>query len=132
MNALVVEDDFTSRKVLTTFLSSYADIDVAVDGKEAIEAYSTALRESEPYDLICLDVIMPKLDGASVLKHIRKAEKEMGIGVGETTKVLMTTAVSDKGSVLKILKSGCDGYLLKPYKIDRLADELKRLGLIGK
>lgn len=130
MNALVVEDDPMSRKILTSFLSPYADIDIAVDGEEAIEAYSKALRDGQPYELICLDVIMPKVDGIAVLEHVRKTEKAMGLDDNARTKILMTTVVSDKEKVLKIFKSGCDGYMRKPYKKDRMDEELKRLGLI--
>jgi two-component system chemotaxis response regulator CheY len=71
MRVLVVEDDFISRKLLTTLLGHYGSCDVAVDGVEAVSAFKMALAEGAPYDLICLDIMMPNMDGQEALKEIR-------------------------------------------------------------
>ncbi|MEX0321181.1 MAG: response regulator [Puniceicoccaceae bacterium] len=131
MRFLVVDDEPLLRKMLTEYLSFYcSDIDIAADGREAIEEYTNALLNGKPYTLICLDVDMPILDGNTALKRIRKTEQEMGLEDDEKTKILMTTALSEREAVLEILKNGPDGYLLKPFKKERLTEELKKLGLI--
>ena len=63
MRILIAEDDFASRKLLLKFMSEYGECDVTVDGMEAIDAYLMSLEEKEPYDLICLDVMMPVISG---------------------------------------------------------------------
>ena len=63
MRILIVEDDFASRKFMMNFMSAYGDCDGTVDGMEAVEAYMMALEDEQPYDLICLDVMMPVMDG---------------------------------------------------------------------
>lgn len=71
MRVLVAEDDIVSRKFLCKFLSRYGECDQAVDGMEAIDAYIAAVKDQKPYDLICLDIMMPKVDGIKALKTIR-------------------------------------------------------------
>ena len=60
MKILIVDDDFTSRKILLKYLAEYGQCDVAVDGEEAVEVFKLALNEWEAYDLVCLDIMMPK------------------------------------------------------------------------
>ncbi len=79
MRILIVEDDFTSRRLLQKILAPYGECDIAVDGKEALEAFTLAVREGRRYRLICLDIMMPEMDGQQVLKKIRQMEKELGI-----------------------------------------------------
>ena len=79
MKILIIEDDFASRKILASILSSYGKCDLAVDGIEGLKAVSQAYRNNEPYDFICLDIMMPKLDGQETLKIIREMEKERNI-----------------------------------------------------
>lgn len=76
MKILLAEDDFASRKFMTNYLEKYGDCDITVDGEEAVDAFLMALEDGEPYDLICLDVMMPVLDGYQALKAIRDIEKE--------------------------------------------------------
>ena len=79
MKYLIVEDDFAARRLLQRYLSNYGDCDIAVDGNEAVEAFRQAVDEKEPYDLICLDIMMPNMDGHEALKVIRQIESEHGI-----------------------------------------------------
>ncbi len=131
MRVLIVEDDFTSRRVLQGILSPYGDCDIAVDGREAVTAFRVAEEEDEPYDLICLDIMMPKMDGQEALKEIREMETQKEIrGLGRT-KVIMTTAVSDPDSVLEAFREQCEAYLLKPIDREELLGLIRSLGLTG-
>jgi two-component system chemotaxis response regulator CheY len=69
MKILVVEDDFTSRILLQRYLSSYGDCHIAINGKEAVGAFKDSLKENQPYDLICMDIIMPEMSGQEALKN---------------------------------------------------------------
>jgi two-component system chemotaxis response regulator CheY len=130
MKTLVVEDDFASRKLMQRYLAPYGECDVVVDGKEAVEAFELALTENDPYDLVCLDIMLPKKDGQQVLKEIRLIEKDRGIIGSDGAKVLMTTALGDAKNVMEAFRSQCDGYLQKPVGREQIVRELKELGLV--
>ena len=130
MKTLVVEDDFTSRLLLQEILKGFGAVHLAVNGKEAVEAVRAALVSHQAYDLICLDVMMPVMDGQVALKEIRALEAEMGVPPPKRARIVMTTAVSDGESVKQALGERCDGYLLKPVEKARLLNDLRKLGLI--
>ena len=89
MRVLVVEDDFTSRKILQKILGPYGEVDIAVNGLEAIQAFNQSLDGNNLYDLICMDIMMPEMDGQTALKKIRAIEKERGIQPAQEVKVIM-------------------------------------------
>jgi two-component system chemotaxis response regulator CheY len=130
MRILIAEDDFASRRVILKFLSVYGECDVTVDGMEAIDAFMMALDEGEPYDLICLDIMMPIMDGYQALKNIRDIEKERNIPEDKRVKVIMTTALNEEKNVKKAFELGCTVYCAKPIDMDKLKGTLEKLELI--
>ena len=76
--------------------TAYGDCDGTVDGMEAVEAYMMALEDEQPYDLICLDVMMPVMDGYQVLNTIRNMEKQRGIEGDDRVKIIMMTALNEQ------------------------------------
>ncbi|MDD4111816.1 MAG: response regulator [Herbinix sp.] len=130
MKILIVEDDFTSRKFMLKFLSKFGECDITVDGKEAVDAFSMALEEDECYDLICLDIMMPVLDGYQTLKQIREKEDELGILEGNRAKIIMTTALNERRNVSKAFELGCTAYAGKPINQMKFENVLKKLELI--
>ena len=131
MRTLIVEDDFVSRIILQKYLSVYGDCDIAVDGEEAIQAFTLAWEASAPYDLICMDIMMPNLNGQAALRRIREIEHQRGAS-GREVKVIMTTAVNDKKQVMEAFyKGGASSYFVKPIDRNKLIEELRTLGLIG-
>ncbi len=132
MKALVVEDDFTSRRLLQNILLVYGECDIAVNGEEAVEAFRTALQENSPYDLICLDIMMPVIDGQQALRMIREIEKEQNIRSEDQVNVIMTTALDDPRNVIEAFhKGGAAAYLIKPVHKFDLLQEVRKLGLIA-
>ena len=130
MKCLIVEDDFTACKLLQTYLSDYGDCFIAVNGDGAVEAFREALKQGQPYDLICLDIMMPEMDGHDALKAIRKIESQHGIGGLDGVKVVMTTALGDSKNVMGAFRTGCEAYIVKPVKKEKLLEEIEKLGLI--
>lgn len=130
MKILLAEDDFASRKFMDNYLSKYGDCDVTVDGEEAVDAFMMALEDGEPYDLACLDVMMPVLDGYQVLKAIRNIEAEKGIAKDKRVKVIMTTALNEERNVKMAFDLGCEAYSGKPIDVEKFDKVLKKLGLI--
>jgi len=129
MKCLIVEDDFTARKLLLAYLSKHAECDVATNGKEAIQAFHAAINE-KPYDLLCLDISMPEMDGQEALRVIRQIEKKYNRIGPDGVKVIMTTAFSNKDNVINACKSGCKSYIVKPVSRDKLFAEIEKLGLL--
>lgn len=131
MKTLIVEDDFLARALLSTLLSEYGVCHVAVNGQEAIEAVMWAFQENDPYDLICLDIMMPVMDGQQALLGIRKMEENLGITGLNATKVIMVTAFDDSKNIMKAFRQGqCEAYMTKPLDREKLLDHIHGLGLI--
>jgi len=116
MKLLIVEDDFVSRTVLLKQLSAYGSPDVAVNGLEAVKAVEMQIAADEPYDLICLDIMMPEMNGHEALRKIRDVEQAAGIEGLDRCKIIMTTALSGSEDILDSFRDECDGYLVKPIK----------------
>ncbi|NCC51731.1 MAG: response regulator [Spartobacteria bacterium] len=132
MRTLIVEDDFAGRRLLQKLMAEYSEIDIAVDGIEAVKAVKQALAAGNPYDLICLDIMMPGMDGQEALREIRHVEKEHGILGLDGVKIVMTTALKDAKNVITAFREQCEGYIVKPVERDQLEEQLIKLGLIEK
>jgi two-component system chemotaxis response regulator CheY len=122
MKSLIVEDGFVARTVMLELLSPFGPCDVAVDGQEAIDAVRNSLEAADPYDLICLDVMMPGCDGTEVLTRMHELEEQAGILLGDGAKVFMIT--SSSRHVLASFRANCDAYLVKPVDPGRLQELL--------
>lgn len=131
MKTLIVEDDFTSRLLLQGLLKDYGPSHIAVNGKEAVEAVRGSLQTGEPYDLICLDIMMPEMDGQEALRQIREQEEAKGILSTRGAKIVMTTTHSDMKNLSAAFNNLCDAYLTKPIEKAKLIEELRKLGLIS-
>ena len=105
---LVVEDDPNLGKILMDYLSAkdYM-VDLGVDGEEGLEKFVNG-----NYDILILDIMMPKKDGFSLAQDIRKIDKLIPI--------IFLTAKSQKENIIKAFKLGADDYLTKPFSIDEL------------
>ena len=130
MRILIAEDDMTSRRFLSKFLSEFGEYDVVVDGIEALDAYLISVKEENTYELICLDIMMPKVDGVKVLKAIRDFETQRGLLPEKRAKIIMITALSDTEYVNKSLELGCDAYAAKPIDIEKLTEVMGKLGIV--
>ncbi|HUI06927.1 MAG TPA: response regulator [Verrucomicrobiae bacterium] len=132
MKILIAEDDITNRLVLESMLAPYGNVKSVIDGQEAVDAVTTALNGNDPYDLVCLDIMMPRKDGRSALREIREFEQNKGVLLGRGTKIVMTTCLSDSKNILGSFGQQCDGYVVKPVEKTKLVGLLNELGLIPK
>lgn len=130
MKILIAEDDRISRTFLQKFMSNYGDVDVAVDGMEAVDLYMESIKNKAPYDMLCLDIMMPKVDGLKVLKVIRQLEAQKKVPQEEHLPIIMMTALADVGYVDEAFRQGCDAYATKPIDTDKVEDVMRNLGLI--
>ncbi len=130
MRILIVEDDPTSRLLLKKMLEPFGPCDVAENGKQAVEAVAKARKDGVPYGLVCLDIMMPEMDGQTALKAIRTIEQDAGCLPSQAVKIVMTTALRDIENVTNAYRELCDGYLVKPILRDKLVALLKELDLL--
>ncbi len=115
MKLLLVEDDWEISELLKEVLTDQQYVvDVATDGQEGwdfVEAFD--------YDLVLLDVMLPKLDGFSLCRQLRDRDYEMP--------VLMLTAKDTTAEKVQGLDAGADDYIVKPYKLDELLARVRAL-----
>ncbi len=122
MRLLLAEDEVSLSKAVTTILkkNNYT-VDLACDGVEALEYL-----ETNEYDGVILDVMMSRMDGISVLQHLRKA--------GNCVPVLMLTARAEIDDKVLGLDSGANDYLTKPFAVKELLARIRamtRSGIAG-
>jgi DNA-binding response OmpR family regulator len=115
MRILVVEDSNRLREsiVLALRRSGYA-VDATGDGREGLE-----MAEDHPYDAAILDIMLPSLDGVSILKTLRAA--------GNRTPVMFLTAKDAVADRVTGLRSGADDYLVKPFALEELLARVEAL-----
>jgi two-component system chemotaxis response regulator CheY len=129
MRILVVEDDFISRRLLCRYLEAFGECDVAINGREALEAVEAGIKSGEHYDLICLDIMMPEMDGHESLQRIRNLEAADGMDVGMGARIIMTTSLEDSKNIREAFSGSADGYVVKPIEKKKLIQTLSDLGL---
>jgi len=129
MRTLIVEDDLASQMLLKKFFSTLGVVVVAENGEEGVAAFLNSLENSTPFDLICLDIMMPIMDGQSALKLIRQIEIEKGIPVEQQIRVIMTTALDDPENIRESYVEGsATSYITKPVNFLMLKMLLQQLG----
>jgi len=130
VRALIIEDDETSRLLLTKILEPYAEIATAEDGEDGFEQFSNALESDEPFDVILLDLNMPRVDGHAVFTAIRELEEEFGRVGADGVKVIITTSIDEPKSIYEAKGKGCSAYLTKPLQRQQLLEEFRRLNFL--
>ncbi|MDA3971756.1 MAG: response regulator [Desulfobulbaceae bacterium] len=131
MKTLIVEDDNMNRELLVEFFSEYGTVQSAENGFKALDLFQDAHLQDAPFDLICMDIMMPDLDGQEALKEIRELETDKGLDSKDIVKVLMMTGLTDRENVTTAyVDGGCHGYLTKPVATKDIVALLARLGLV--
>ncbi|MBF0488104.1 MAG: response regulator [Nitrospirae bacterium] len=130
MRILIADDESINRRILQEMLADYADCDVVVNGLEVIEAFTMAHEQKRPYELLCLDIMMPIMDGCEALMQIRKMETVMNIGHDDRVKVIMVTAVDRPNEILQSYNGECSAYMIKPINKRALIKQIKEIGLL--
>ena len=122
MKALVVDDDLINRIVLQEILSGYAEVHSCVDGQEAVLAYRRALARGDPYDLVCMDLLMPVMGGIEALRLIRREEELFCPSGARNTKVIITTSADDADTISHAFRELCDAYVIKPIDTEEFTN----------
>ncbi len=113
LKVLVVDDSLIIRKKITKLVTQLGHevVNGAKNGQEAIDNYN-----SMKPDLVTMDITMPDMDGIEAVGHIIKADPE--------AKIIMVTSHGQEDMVIKSIKAGAVGYMLKPVTQDKLATSI--------
>jgi two-component system chemotaxis response regulator CheY len=129
MKALIVDDCALSRQLLIIGLDDWAEIDIAQNGKEALDMVKNVIAQGANYNLICMDLHMPVMDGHETMHEIRRLESEAGV---EKSIVIMITSSNCPDDMLKAIIDGeCNDYMMKPVMSKTFRKLLKKHGLIA-
>jgi len=129
MRILIAEDDLTSARYMEGLMARFGECQITSDGELAVEAFTAALDEGRPFQVVCLDVMMPNRNGQEALQQIRALEHERGVKSADEAKVVMTTALGDVRSVMGAYKEGATAYVTKPIMPERMFETLRSLGI---
>ncbi|MET1254173.1 two-component sensor histidine kinase BarA [Aliikangiella maris] len=117
LHILCVDDNAANLKLIAEFLSEFKlKAKLATNGKEAVRLYN-----SEPFDLVFMDIQMPEMDGIEATRRIRKGENKLN-----RTPIIALTAHAMKGEKEKLLNEGMDDYLTKPISQDELEKTIRK------
>ena len=120
---LIAEDDYASRRIIQKIISNYGDCFIASDGLEAIQIYREVVEEGLLFDLFILDIMMPNIDGITVLKMIREEEKKKKMPF---TEALFLTVLDDL-NIITLAKNLDARVFKKPLTLTELNGFLHKI-----
>ncbi len=126
MKILIVDDDSTSSLFLQGILKIHGTADIAVNGKEAVTAVETSLAANEPYNLICMDILMPEMNGSEAVHKIRQIEILQNIPKEKRVKIMMVTTKADKDTIISSIQLGADDYIVKPFDGEMILKKIEK------
>ena len=129
MNFLVIEDEMTALIKMKAMLSAYGEGTGVTNGYQALEQCAAAIKNGTAFDLITIDIGLPKVSGLKVLQAINKLEDDHDV---PASKKIMVTASGTKDNLVKAAASGCNGFLVKPVRKDTLDEKMTALGFAKK
>jgi len=125
MRVLIVEDNYVDRYIFEVLIKCYGEYDVAKNGNSAIIKFKEAHDDRNPYDLIFLDIMIPKLNGYEVLLTIREYENIMK--TSKLAVVVIVSALDDLDYIKKAFAEKCNAYITKPVSNETIKKTIKNL-----
>lgn len=130
MRILIAEGDFICRRLLQNLFSANGQCEIAVDGQEVIQAFKLAHQEKYPYDLLCLDILLPETNGLEIWNSIRTFEKKHGMNGSSGIKIIMSSVLDSFKDNQMSFQEECEAYLTKPITKEKLDEILQQFGLV--
>ena len=130
MKTLIVDNEEADRVAVQEILLDYGECDFAENGREAVDEFQRAWSGGNPYDLVCLDLQMPVLDGFETLRVLREMERAMSVTDAERCRIFMITTHTAIRGKDRARTLGCDAYFLKPFKRRLFINRLQNFGLL--
>lgn len=130
LRILIADDELVSRNKMQKLMDKIGECLAVESGKEALTVFQLAFLAGKPFHLVMLDIVMPEMDGIEALMEIRAFEEGKKIPQEKRVKAIMVTAHSDKKTILKCIRAGCDDYIKKPFKKEMIIKKMLKQGLI--
>ncbi|HPO16992.1 MAG TPA: response regulator [Candidatus Hydrogenedentes bacterium] len=130
LKTLIVDDVPQNGRVLKALMAKYGDCDIALNGREAVNAFQNAWKQGAPYQLVCMDIMLPDIDGLKVVEVLRKMEEAMKVEESQRVKIIIVSSLDDSPHRLKAYNLECAGYITKPISSKDLVECLKQAKLI--
>ena len=128
MKILVADDDFVNRRFLEKIFSGYGEVTAVDNGMSAVDEAVRSMDQHDFFDLICLDIMMTRLDGYKTLEAIREAEHKYLISPERKAKIIMISALDEVALDNIQVCSDYDAYICKPIVVDKFEKLLSKLG----
>lgn len=129
MRILIIDDDPAIRLLLSTYLKPYGTCVEAEHGAAGIQVFTNGLAQQQSFDLVCLDIQMPGLDGHATLRCLRAIEAGFGRLGRAGARILMATTRDTPRDVLAAFREQAEGYLVKPINTAQLREQLESLDI---
>lgn len=128
MRILVADDDFVNRRFLEKIFAEYGEVTAVDNGMTAVDEAVKAMEERDFFNLICLDIMMTRLDGYKTLEAIREAENKYIANRDNRAKVMMISALDEVALDNAQVCNDYDAYICKPIVVDKFEKLLSKLG----
>ena len=130
MKTLVVDDLRPSSRVIQPIVGKYGQCDTVNELRAIAEAFNKAWTDNTPYNLVCVDVKPPKVDGEQVLRLVRAMEEKMRLTAEQRARVILVTADYEQKTAERLRNLGCDAVFVKPINRKQLQEWLTKLNLV--
>lgn len=131
LKMLIADDELHNRLLLAHIVGRYGECDQVYDGAEAVDAFKIAHSAGQPYDIVFMDIMMPKMDGHLALQEIRRFEESNHLPPNQEAVVFMVTCLDrPKDVITAFFKEYCTDYIVKPITIGKIEGKMREYGLI--
>lgn len=128
---LIVDDEAINLDLLSEVMERFGKVTGVSTGLQALGELKEAYDEGQPFDLVCLDLMLPGLDGQQTLQELRRLEEKRGVAPEKQVKVIIVSALADDQNISDAyLKGRCHAYLRKPFNLRQIESKLLELGLL--
>ncbi len=125
MKMMILDDVLMNIRLLEHALQGFGQVDSFQNPDQALENLWAAYITHQPYDLLFLDIVMPSVSGLDLLTQVVALGKNYPDR--KKTRIVMVTSKGERDSVVLAIQRGASGYVLKPFQIDRIHEEINRL-----
>ena len=127
---LIVDDSTAIRESFKEILSSLADCEEAVNGRDAVDLVKRRIHQGKTFDLVLMDIIMPEKDGLTAVKEIREFEQSRGGRESDRLTIVIVTTIREPSRILVAqYECGADAYISKPFTGETVLQTLSGNGL---
>jgi len=130
MKILIVEDEYTSRMIIKSSLEKYGTCSIKANGTDTLKTIREAYQKNEPFDLICMDINLPDINGLKLVEKIRTIEINKDIPVEKQTKIFIITGHANKDAIKEASELKCNEFIVKPISEQKLKECIEKHGIM--